>query len=276
MEYQRLAPAPPLAPVVDCYWIVRGDDPEPTQQKIIPDGYPEIIFHLADPYRMQLSGPWQTQTADLLAGQLTHHFFLENTGRSHIIGIKWQPTALAHLWRVPMHRFTNRVADLHKAIPLQWLPLRQALLSAPNDPARIEHIEKFLLAHLPLEPADLLSQHAVDILRAARGAMAIRALATQLGVSERHLEQRFKHEVGLTPKQFARIVRFNAIFELMKVGKPDWMELVEGAGFYDQSHFIRNFRAFTGEEPSAYGFGAATLANFFLQRGARSDLYNGA
>ena len=277
MQYQRFAPAPALRHLVDCYWVVTSDDREPRLQKIIPDGFPEVIFHLADPYRIQLSGPWQTQPNDLLAGQLTHHFFLENTGRSHIIGIKLQPTALARLWQMPMHLYTNRVVELHKAMPLHWQPLREALQNVQEDALRILHIDVFLLAQSSSSSSsELLSDQAVKMLRETRGTLGIAALAAHLGISERHLEQRFKREVGLTPKQFARIVRFNAIFELMKEGQPDWMELVEGAGFYDQSHFIRNFRAFTGEEPSAYGFEAVTLANFFLKRGLRSDLYNGA
>ncbi|MGC4021921.1 MAG: helix-turn-helix domain-containing protein [Cyclobacteriaceae bacterium] len=74
----------------------------------------------------------------------------------------------------------------------------------------------------------------------------------------------FRTYVGLSPKFYARIIRFNKIFSLIEKNDPQWIDLMNEAGFYDQSHLIRNFKAFTGEDPSAYNFSKKTLANFFL------------
>ena len=71
-----------------------GDDGAIREEKIIPDGYPEMIFHYKDPYFIDIEGQWQKQDRYLLAGQIRNHFFLKNSGRSGIFAIKLQPTAL--------------------------------------------------------------------------------------------------------------------------------------------------------------------------------------
>jgi methylphosphotriester-DNA--protein-cysteine methyltransferase len=96
--------------------------------------------------------------------------------------------------------------------------------------------------------------------------MSIGEIASRTGFTERHIEQLFKKHVGLTPKFLARIVRFNRIFHLISDKQPDWSDIVFQSGFYDQSHFIRNFKAFTGEDPSRYMFSRPDLANFFLRQ----------
>ena len=76
MIYLRRDPSPALKSLVVCYWIVDSEgDNELIPQKIIPDGYPEIILHYGDPYRINISGSWETQTRYLVAGQIRNHFF---------------------------------------------------------------------------------------------------------------------------------------------------------------------------------------------------------
>jgi AraC-like DNA-binding protein len=130
---------------------------------------------------------------------------------------------------------------------------------------RIEIIVRFL--HTPAEayeeqPID----KALNEILTSGGRTTISTLRDITGVSDRHLERLFKKSVGLSPKFFARVVRFNTIFKLAREDKPNVLDLGLESGFYDQSHFIRNFKAFTGEEPSRYFFFEPTLANFFLNR----------
>jgi AraC-like DNA-binding protein len=101
-----------------------------------------------------------------------------------------------------------------------------------------------------------------------KGMITITSICDELSVSERYLQKLFQKYVGLSPKFFARIVRFSHIFNVIKEEDPDWAEIVYQAGYYDQSHFIRNFKAFTGEDPSQYIFAEKTLANFFMKKSA--------
>jgi len=80
------------------------------------------------------------------------------------------------------------------------------------------------------------------------------------------LENLFKKWVGLSPKLFARIIRFSYIFQLVQDNNQSWSSLAYEAAYYDQSHFIRNFKSFTGENPADYSFDEENMANFFLKR----------
>jgi transcriptional regulator GlxA family with amidase domain len=94
----------------------------------------------------------------------------------------------------------------------------------------------------------------------------VSAIARVAGVGERQLENLFKKYIGLSPKFYSRIIRFNYIFSLVRENHQSWSGLAYEASFFDQSHFIRNFRDFTGENPSDYAFDEKNLANFFLHK----------
>lgn len=267
MTFERILPCAELEHLVQSYWIIQDNSRDVHQQKIIPDGYPEIIFHFGDAYRINITGSWCAQTKSLLAGQLTRHFHLQNTGPSDMVGIKLQPTAVTHLFGISMDSLTDRVVDLHETMPGVWRDCEQQLNNIDRTADRIRLIETFLKAHLPStssasHPANIATRHILE----RHGMVTVQELTELLSISERALQQHFKKFVGLPPKLYARIVRFNYVFEIISNKPANWMDVVVAAGYYDQSHFIRNFRDFTGEEPGAYGFNEATMANFFLKK----------
>jgi AraC-like DNA-binding protein len=111
------------------------------------------------------------------------------------------------------------------------------------------------------------AERAVSIILERHGMIQVAELCDICSVGERQLERHFEHYVGLSPKFFARVIRFARIFEHIKTRDWKWVELALESGFYDQAHFAKNFKAFTGEYPSEYPFDEENLANFFLKRG---------
>ena len=109
MSFERIVPTKELSRYIECFWIVDDSDSRATIQKIVPDGFPEMIFHFGDPYLIKLSSRWAKQSSSLLGGQITQHFFLKNRGASRILGIKFRPAAIALLFDIDMHLLTNRV-----------------------------------------------------------------------------------------------------------------------------------------------------------------------
>ncbi|AXY77212.1 AraC family transcriptional regulator [Paraflavitalea soli] len=269
MIFKRITPPADLEKIIECYWIIENDDPTPHQQKIIPDGFPEIIFHYKAPYRICLTNTWEQQSMQLLAGQISGHFFLENTGAAGIVGIKVKPTALTHLFDLDMHSLTDKVVDLAAALSTQFQHLQLGLRNTPDHDQMIillnEHFRNLLAgAHYQSSPVD----QAIDLIFRHKGMVAVADMAQGIGLSERQLERLFKRYIGLSPKFYTRIIRFSTIFELIQQEDPGWAGLAYESGFYDQSHFIRNFKAFTGEDPSRYGFDEKNMANFFLKKKA--------
>src|SRR4051812_265938 len=119
MDFRRIDPPESLQAFVNCFWVIQSDDPQRRLQKIVPDGYPEIIFHFGALYRINLNGRWEVQKNFLLAGQIKTHFFLENTGKASVFGIKLQPAALTHLLGINMELLTGRVMDA-KELRVTW------------------------------------------------------------------------------------------------------------------------------------------------------------
>jgi AraC-like DNA-binding protein len=267
MKFQRIDPSSKASLAVECYWIVEDDDVTPVKQKIIPDGFTEMIFHFGDHYRIQLNNKWSKQGKSLLAAQIKGHFYLENSGRTEILGIKLKPSAITHLFGVPMKSTTDTVVELRKALGRKASPLEKALREA--DGAHRAAIANDIFEKLCFNyPASHPVDQALQMIFARKGMIAVADICKELSVSERYVEKLFQNYVGLSPKFFARIIRFSHIFQLIKDKDPDWAAVVFEAGYYDQSHFIRNFKAFTGEDPSEYIFAEKTLANFFMKKSA--------
>jgi AraC-like DNA-binding protein len=267
MRFARIDPQQNTRRVVECYWIVEDDNSTPVRQKIIPDGFAEIIFHFGDLYRINLKSKWTTQARSLVAGQIRKHFFLENSGVSSIIGVKLQPQALTMLFELEMHTFTDMVLDLRKALRSKMNRVEDDLRAADTEAGKIAVLDEYFCARLRvMNPDRIPIERAIALIFDRKGMITVGELAAEMELGERALEKIFKHYIGLSPKFYTRIVRFNHIFQLIKDKGPDWADIVFKAGYYDQSHFIRNFKAFTGEDPTSYMFEEKSLANFFLKK----------
>lgn len=265
MPFKRIPPPIELNDIVECYWIAENDNPEPITEKIIPDGFPELIFHYGDPYMIYLQEKWELQGQKLFAGQITSHFHLRNTGISRIIGAKLKPTAPAQLYHLQACDFTDKVVDMAEITGMATA-FTAALKSENYDPGiTITNLNEHFIRLRPMHQPGM-AEKAVDMIFAKHGMITIAEICSNLFITERQLERIFRQYVGLSPKFYARIIRFNYIFEHVQKKDNSWSDIVHEAGFYDQSHFIRNFKAFTGEEPSAYLFNKDSMANFFLKK----------
>lgn len=262
MHFSRVRPTGGSASFVEWYWTTKSDNPAPQRVKIIPDGFPEMVFHYGDPYRIWLKGRWRRQGRFLLGGQLTQHCFLENTGRSEIFGITFKPAALTHLFSLPMKAYAGNVVNL-ATVPGPWKPLITAVFSRSTQKERIAATELFFKPYHTKFVSDHPVEKCLAIIQQSHGTRAIKAVCEETGVTERQIERLFARYIGLSPKYFARILRFNHIFHLIQKGQVSWADVVHLSGYYDQSHFIRDFKRFTGEDPTAFSFREKSLTNFF-------------
>lgn len=266
MIYQKLSPSEPLEPFIECYWWIDSEgDQTVSEEKIIPDGFPEMIFHYADAYEVNINAGWKPQTKALLAGQLTNHFYLRNTGASGMIGIKWKPDALNHLFQLDMPSLVDQVIELPTTLGHLFTPL-QSLKPGLATEQNLKELDEHLLSLIGFSKEVSLASKAISIIHSTQGKTDIEQLSEQLNMSARSLERHFRKSVGLSPKFYSRIIRLNHVFEMVQSGNRDWADIVYQSGFYDQAHFIKNFKEFIGEDPSSYGFDAQNMANFHLRK----------
>lgn len=164
---------------------------------------------------------------------------------------KFTPVGAAAFLRPPQEEFAGATTDLADVLarPAELEALHQRLAAAPDHEWRVRLLEDFLLARIRAPAPDPLVAAAVAWLESGGG--RIEALARHVGLSQSALERRFRRVVGVSPKKFASLLRLGRALRL-RAGGADLTAVAHGAGYFDQSHFIHDFRRATGSAPEAY------------------------
>jgi AraC-like DNA-binding protein len=263
MRYWRVAPDPRLRGVVSCYWAVDSEPisariraDEPCEDLLIPDGLSEIVFNrgcvgfdrwqLGEPDRRRLMG------GSYVIGGRSRSVNTRADDPLYLAGVKLDSRFLRQIIRTPLSEFRDATLSLRDLGDSQLLALEESVGNARCLEAVIGLLDNFFLAAL----RDLSSgRNVVDALleRIQRdgGATPIMGWAREAQVDSRSLERSFCASVGMTPKQYARVVRFKRHYQaLISSGGKARSLGTHLDGFYDQSHFNREFRHFTGVAPS--------------------------
>jgi AraC-like DNA-binding protein len=274
VQYRESGPVPQLASFVECVWVLGGQaEPGDPPQAVLPDGRPELVLHFGDPFALVTDGCQVRQPSIVFAGQLASQLLLQPTGRIAVVGIRFHPHGAPGLLREPLHQLTG------SPIPLDDLDpgLRKALASirgGPDDLAGAALDAQRVLTEW-INPAriDPRVGHAVKLISGANGWTSIDGVAERTGITRRHLERRFLDHVGLTPKRFARIARFQRALTLLESeAAPTGARTAAECGYADQAHFARDFRALAGCAPSEHLLRRAELTGFFILNQPKASL----
>ncbi len=263
MHFESINPRDSLKELIKEIWVYENDDPAPTNQKIIPDGFSEIIIHYGDPYEINLNGHWESQSQQLFSSQISKFFYLKNTGISGMIGLKLFPSAFYELFNLSVAGLTDQVQSLQSVLEPIKPPLINEHFKHLSVHAKVAVLEDWLDLRNPVYQPKVRAM--VDEIVAQQGMVNLDQVASSIGIGLRQAERLFKKVIGVTPKFYSRIIRFNHIFQIMEAKEESWIRIALQSGYFDQSHFIKNFKEFTGEYPSNYGFEKENLANFFLR-----------
>lgn len=174
---------------------------------------------------------------------------------SGVLLAKFHPGAASAFFHRSLHTSFGSALALEALVPASEVRrTTKAVAAAADDRARIVVFESFLLNRLRAVAHDALVTSALHAMTQEPTSTRVGVLASQLGISCDRLEKRFRSVVGASPKRFARILRLRRSVELYP-SAASLTELAVASGYYDQSHFIREFRDFTGDPPSRF-FGA--------------------
>lgn len=261
MRYWRMKPDVRLRPWVHCYFVVEPIAGRPAapasgaDDLMIPDGHSEIVFNFGGAYeRWHVSdgGAASVMRSSYLIGGRSRSVLTRNLTPVRLAGVKLDPRALHTLIQVPLDEFadsTLSLADLN-APPL--IELEDALANASGAAAVHRTLDRFFLRALgPMRGAHVATDHLLRELHRARGAVSILQWAREHQLDPRTLERRFGAAVGMTPKRLARVIRFKHSYHQLMSAPSVRATGVHLDGYYDQSHFNREFRFFTGAAPNA-------------------------
>ena len=229
-----------LAPYVECYWALTARQAPPWRSRILPDGSNDVILDLAAEPRAFVVGVMNRADLVPLAGHVD------------LLGVRFRPGGALPFLRVALHELVDRHVPLDTFWGMRAGSLADAVAAAPLAD-RVHVLERFLIANrAPATPADDLIRRAVDLMRRTRGGIGMHAAAEALGVGERRLERAFDIAIGLSPKRFARVVRFLGAVREIGRSRGSGTAVAFAAGYADQPHFVREFKRLAGVTPAQY------------------------
>ncbi|XID94123.1 DUF6597 domain-containing transcriptional factor [Paenibacillaceae bacterium WGS1546] len=249
-------PQEPLSAFVDYFWYLHGYNPSHQKELAIPDGSAELIIDLRAENIRLFDQRHTTLNLDssIVCGPHSEHFIIDTAQEATVLGIHFKPGGAARFLRTPLNELHNSHVSLDALWGLRARDLRDRLLHAATPERRFRILEQFLeTQNKSLWHPEPAIQFALAELQSLPHTGILSDTIERTGLSAKKFIQLFKEEVGMTPKRFCRVMRFQEALIALGQGKPiDWVHLAIACGYYDQAHFIREFRAFSGLTPTEY------------------------
>lgn len=262
MRYWLMQPDSRLRPHVHCYFLALPvhspalDAPAYKEEELlIPDGHSELVFNLGGAYERRNAGGTSTPTMmrrSYLIGGRTHSVLTRDVAPVTVAGVKLDPRYLHGLIRTPLAEFSDATLSLldlnHRAL----LDLEDAVASVAHSPRQVATVlDRFFLQLLPRMPSlngriDALMRR----IQSNRGALSIMEWVREHRIDPRYIERTFSASMGMTPKRYARVIRFKHTYHELVTGKVS-ADAVHLDAYYDRAHFNKEFKSFVGAPPRA-------------------------
>ncbi|MFD1630072.1 AraC family transcriptional regulator [Pseudopedobacter beijingensis] len=257
MNYQTFEPHTDLKSIVKYYWTLEvSADYTPKRQQIIPDGCIEMAFNIGDDIKRIVSeNEFIIHPCAMVLGQRTKSFDIEPTGYVNSFAICFFPYGFANFIDTPIKSLTD------KETPIEFLfgkstadNLEQKMRQATDTKERIEVIENFLLSKLNEQRTiENIVKSTIETLIETNGNTSIKGMLNNDLAKRRQLERTFSKQIGLSPKQLGKVIRLQAALNLLLNQEEDNLtHIAYESGYYDQAHFIRDFKEFIGTNPNVF------------------------
>lgn len=256
LQLKSFYPSPHLKPFVQRYILTKGIIPPGTtiKQLLIP-GLTEILYFNLEEHP-QCFTTNETAVAVIngqFSGQLTHAFEGSFSGFVKLLGVHMHTPALYQLLGVPMGPLLNRGATLEEVLGSQHLSFGCELRELKSMRLVIKQLEAFLTRLLDSrKTAHSAVLNSLYMIKHAVGKAPVKEMAAYNKISERGLQKTFLNQVGMTPKAYCRMYRFNEVVKAINSNQFSWRYVVDHLGYYDQAHFLNDFKSITGITPSNY------------------------
>jgi AraC-like DNA-binding protein len=256
MFYLTYAPGPPLSEFVDYFWLFDGGQ-APRKERIVPSGTSELVINLRDD-EIRIHHPAHSKHRHLsgavLSGPYSSILVVDAMQHESMLGVHFKPGGAFPFLGALASELTDAHADLGDlwGRPANQLRERLCYAVAPRD--RFQIMEQVLIDRLPSSPKRRRAiATALDAFGPDGTGASVRDVAREVGLCQRRFRNMFAAQVGLTPKIFCRILRFQRVRTMAKqIDEPDWAQIASTCGYFDQSHLINDFQEFSGFSPTEY------------------------
>jgi AraC-like DNA-binding protein len=268
MLYLERRPHPALAPFIKTFWYACDAQAKHRHERILPSGRAQVVISLAHSYLTDANhptNPFERSPAAIFLGIYSHHQQIDAIDFAELIGILFHPGGTLPFFPDNTHALTNRETSLEDIWGAAAANLRNDLREA-RTPAQKFDLLNFALRHRLSESKAPRRTPTLDFalnhLHQSPGTTTIAELTRTTGLSPRRLSQLFREQIGVSPKLYCRIQRFQQAVQQIHHGVDiRWPELALTCGYYDQSHFANDFRAFSGLSPTTYSARKSPWAN---------------
>jgi AraC-like DNA-binding protein len=252
MRYETVPPPPHLAHVIRFFWVMEGEVGYTHYN--MADACVEMLFHYRGCFdEVENNGARSSSfTAGLQGATHVLRRYTIDSGFG-MFGVYFYPQAIPLLFSLPASELTNATAELSYLLKSGGTELEEKIVNAKNTRERCGIICRFTEARLAARhmvelPVFAAIRHIIH----QQPVLSISALSRQYYLSERQFERQFKQYAGLSPKLFSRIIRFQSAASFYKRDGMSLGSIALECGYYDQSHFISDFKAFSGLHPKQY------------------------
>lgn len=250
MNIQRFHPSAILAPFIREYIIIESD--LGTDSNILPDISMVMAFRYKGNVQRMEGELTESLPATVISGLRRSRRLMRYSEETSNLLVVFKEGGLTAFSATPAHELFDLTISADNLFSTGTLDgIVQRLSAATTDKTRIGIMDAFLLQHLTASKQDLLIDKAIQVIQQHNGLIKIKDLALSLHISQDPFEKRFRAQVGSTPKQYASIIRLRKLIDTL----PAFSSLTEAAyeaGYFDQSHFIKDFRLFTGQTPKDF------------------------
>lgn len=270
MQVSFISPEIQLSPYIDLIWTFKSSFglPMADSRLIVPDGRAKIIIPYKNDVHAIAGGKIlnAAQHQILLIGIQTNPVTIASTtATTSTIGVELTPHGLYHFFNLRMHELTNRMFSFEAIFGSWGHSLQQRIGDAAEPQVKIALLQNALAGLLTRNTKDYsLLDYTLNLIKQSHGMITVQALEAQTGYTKRYLDILFKDHVGLSPKSYANILRFQEAYQLWTQGGASISsEDNPQAYYYDQSHFIKEFKRFTGFTPHKYNAVANEFGKVF-------------
>lgn len=257
MQYVGRVPAPPLDRFIDDIYCLTGV-PRHRRVNVPPMPSAHLFVNLGGPVRLWDSDPSvppSLLTDGWFMGVWTRRFVVEYPARVGVVGVHFKPWGISPFVDMPASELRDRWVPVDAVWRRSLDRLRNQIAGIASATGELRVVEEELrsrLAEVPARGLDLVLRTG-ERLERSNGSVRVGALSNAAGVSGNHLTTQFKAHIGVTPKRVARIYRFaQTILSIDALRPVDWSDIALMAGYFDQAHFAKEFKAFTGHTPMGY------------------------
>lgn len=266
MLYLARRPAPPLDAHIDAIWLFRCAPRPFALERVLPNGGAQLVVNLKEDETRTydaISGRCHTKSGSTLGGVATRFVIIDTSEQEHVAGVSFRPGGTTGFFPTPAPDLT----DVDAPLDALWgaratARLREHMLEAPTPDAALDVLEWTLRAAWLGRSRHPAVAFALDVFIRRPDVARVGEVTAAIGLSHKRFIERFKAEVGVTPKRYCRLLRFqHAVRRAHAARAVDWTAVAVASGYFDQAHFIHDFREFSGLTPTAYGAGRTAFQN---------------